>query len=290
MGKNPCIKPGSGAYFKDCPDCPEMVPLPAGEFLMGSPKSEEGRVENEDPQHKVTIPAPFAVGRTHVTRDQFAKFVKATGHKAEGGCYTWAGGEFKYDKHASWRSPGFEQSGDHPAVCLNWHDATAYVAWLAKTTGQSYRLLSEAEAEYSARGVTKATPQPRYFFGDAESDLCKYANGADETAKAKFSSMTAAPCKDGYTFTAPVMSFKPNAFGLYDVHGNAWIWTQDCWVDNYKDAPDDGSARTTQGCGVRVLRGGSWSGDPQDLRAANRSRSVTSFHFLYAGFRLARTF
>ena len=189
MGKNPCIKPGSGAYFKDCPDCPEMVPLPAGEFLMGSPKSEEGRFENEDPQHKVTIPAPFAVGRTHVTRDQFAKFVKATGHKTEGGCYTWAGGEFKDDKHASWRSPGFEQSGDHPAVCLNWHDATAYVAWLAKTTGQSYRLLSEAEAEYSARGVTKATPQPRYFFGDAESDLCKYANGADETAKAKFSSM-----------------------------------------------------------------------------------------------------
>ncbi len=289
-GAKTCVRPGSGKAFRDCPDCPEMVAVPAGSFLMGSPESEEGRFADESPQHKVTIAKPFAVGRTHVTRGQFAKFVEATGYRTDGGCWAWSGTEFKDDKNASWRSPGFDQSDDHPVVCINWDDATAYAAWLAKTTRQPYRLLTEAEAEYAARGVTKATPQPRYFFGNDESDLCKYANGADETAKAKFNWIGVAPCKDGHVFTAPVMSFKPNAFGLYDVHGNAWTWTQDCWVGDYKDAPDDGSARTTEGCPLRVLRGGSWGGDPRLLRAARRVRGSSGFRFNYAGFRVARTY
>jgi formylglycine-generating enzyme required for sulfatase activity len=291
-GEKPCIVPGSGKAFRDCPDCPEMVPIPAGSFLMGSPEGEDGRFSDEGPQHKVTIAQPFAVGRSHVTRAQFAKFMRASGHKAEDGCYTLSGGSWKEDKAASWRAPGFDQDDDHPVVCVNWNDATAYAAWLRKTTGQPYRLLSEAEAEYASRGVTKATAQPRYFFGNDEKDLCKYANGADETAKESGklpSTWTYSSCRDGYVFTAPAMSFKPNAFGLYDVHGNAWTWTQDCWVDNYKDASTDGSAWTGGDCSRRVLRGGSWDLNPRSLRAADRSRGYPGIRSISIGFRLART-
>ncbi len=266
-GEKPCIKPGSGESFRDCPDCPEMVIVPSGSLLMGSPEGEEGRDSDEGPQHKVTIPKPFAVGRTHITRGQFAAFVKATGHKTDGGCKAWTGSVWKADNNASWRSPGFDQDDSHPAVCINWDDAKAYVAWLAKTTGEPYRLLSEAEAEYAARGGTVASKQPRYFFGDHAKDLCRYANGADETGKMKFPGWTVAPCNDGYIFTAPAMSFKPNAFGLYDMHGNAWSWVEDCYHGSYADAPTDGSAWTTGGCVYRVLRGGSWGNDPLEFSA-----------------------
>ena len=287
MGKSPCIKPGSGEGFRDCPDCPEMVLLPAGEFLMGSPEDEVARYKEEGPQHKVVIRAPFAVGRTHVTRDQFASFVRATGYKIDG-CNILTRNGFKQDNGASWRSPGFDQTGDHPVVCVNWNDATSYAEWLAKTTGQPYRLLTEAEAEYATRGVTKAVAQPRYFFGDAEKDLCSYANGADETTRRKLSPRPIAPCKDGYVYTSPVKTFKPNAFGLYDVHGNVWTWTQDCWNDNYNNAPSDGSARTTGDCRLRVLRGGSWNFDPQILRAARRFRPNADHRFSVYGIRVAR--
>ncbi len=288
----PCIKPGSGQSFKDCLDCPEMVVLPAGSFLMGSPEGEAGRYPDEVPQHQVTIAEPFAVGRTHVTRGQFAKFVTATGHETDGGCWTLSGTEWKENKTASWRSPGFEQSDNHPVVCMNWNDAATYAAWLAKTTGQPYRLLSEAEAEYATRGVTKPTAQPRYFFGDDETALCKYANGLDETAKASGktpSSWTYSSCKDRYIVTAPVMSFKPNAFGVYDVHGNAWTWTEDCYSANYQAAPNDGSAKTTGDCSRRVLRGGSWVSFPRHLRSAVRVGFNPDNRFSDNGFRLART-
>ena len=285
-GTTDALKPGES--FRDCPDCPEMVVVPAGEFLMGSPESEDGRDGAEGPQHKVTIPEPFAVGRSHVTRGQFAKFVKAAGHKTDGGCFAWTGSEFKEDKNASWRSPGFDQEDDHPVVCVNWNDATAYADWLAKKTGKAYRLLTEAEAEYVARGVTSATAHPRYFFGNSERDLCTYANGADEAAKARYAGWTVAPCKDGYVFTAPAMAFKPNAFGLYGVHGNAWTWTQDCGHRNYHNAPADGSAWTAGHCRRRVLRGGSWDNGPRSLRAACRVRYAPGSRSSTFGFRLAR--
>lgn len=288
-GSSVCIEPGSGESFKDCPECPEMVPVPAGEFLMGSPKDEDGRSDDED-QHKVTIPEPFAVGRTHVTRDQFAKFVKATGHKTDGGCRIWTGTIWNDDENASWQSPGFSQEDNHPVVCVNWNDATAYADWLAKKTGKAYRLLTEAEAEYAARGAPKATAQPRYFFGNAAKDLCTYANGSDETADAKLGWTVDVPCRDGYVFTAPVMTFKPNAFGLYDVHGNAWTWTQDCGIWNHEIAPSNGSASLTGGCASRVIRGGSWIDSQWDLRAGARGGSNPDNRDSYVGFRMARTF
>ncbi|MGO9485506.1 MAG: caspase family protein, partial [Rhodomicrobium sp.] len=130
-GKSPCIKPGSGKSFQDCPDCPEMVIAPAGSFSMGSPGSEPEQQSNESPQHVVRIGEPFAVGRFAETRDEFEAFVKDSGHSLDGGCYVWTGSEWKQDSAKSFRSPGFAQTGSHPVVCVNWNDAQAYVAWLS---------------------------------------------------------------------------------------------------------------------------------------------------------------
>ncbi|MGH6816179.1 MAG: caspase family protein, partial [Hyphomicrobiaceae bacterium] len=159
----------AGDTYKECVTCPEMAVVPAGEFLMGSPDNEEGHYADEGPQHKVTIAKPFAVGKFEVTRDEFEAFVKATGHKVGGQCFLRTGNTWEA-KAASFRNPGFEQTGRHPVVCVDWNDAQAYVAWLKKTTGKDYRLLSEAEWEYATRGVTVASVQPRYHFGNAAAE------------------------------------------------------------------------------------------------------------------------
>ena len=182
--------------------------------------------------------------------------------------------------------PGFAQSGSHPAVCLSWGDAKAYVAWLTRKTGKTYRLLTQAEWEYAARAGTTS----RYFFGDDDRDLWRYGNGADQTAKSKIAgseNWPFAPCSDGYAYTAPAGSFLPNAFGLYDVHGNAGQWLEDCYHDSYVGAPSDGSAWTSGDCRNRVLRGGSWT--PISPRAAFRGRSFPHDRYNNFGFRLART-
>jgi formylglycine-generating enzyme required for sulfatase activity len=248
--------------FKECADCPEMVVVPAGSFTMGSPKDEWNRNSDEDPQHVVRIRQPFAVGKLHVTRDQFAAFANETRFAAPG---------------CDWRNPGFAQEGSHPVVCVNWDDANAYANWLAKKTGKPYRLLSEAEWEYAARGRTSPGSYPRFWFGDNGNDLCWYGNfvGSD------------AGCNDGYDRTSPAGHYAPNAFGLYDMFGNAWQWTADCYHDSYNGAPADGSPWTTGSCNGRVVRGGSWGSLPRELRAAFRSRYT--FGDDVFGFRVART-
>jgi formylglycine-generating enzyme required for sulfatase activity len=266
--------------FKECDKCPEMVVVPAGSFTMGSPASEAGRYDNEGPQHPVTIGKPFAVGKFQVTFDQFAAFVAETGYDAGSKCYAFEEGKWKEKQGLSWRTPGFAQKGSHPAVCLNWNDANAYVAWLAKQTGKSYRLLTEAQWEYAARAGTTT----RYFFGDEEKVFCRYGNGADQTAKSKI-----LPCSDGYAYTAPVGSFLPNGFGLYDMHGNAWQWLEDCWHENYQGAPSGGSAWISGDCSRRVVRGGSWYGGPGELRSAIRFGDSSVYRYYGSGFRLGRT-
>jgi formylglycine-generating enzyme required for sulfatase activity len=237
--------------FRECRDCPEMVVVPEGRFTMGSPAGEEERDKDEGPQHVVTIAKPFAVGKLHVTRDQFAAFVRKTGYAASATCSRANG---------SWRDPGFAQEGSHPVVCMSWDDAKAYVAWLAKETGKPYRLLSEAEWEYAARGRTSPGAYPRFWYGDDETESCRYGN-----------SQTSA-CNDGYKYTSPAGNYAPNAFGLYDMAGNAWQWTADCYHDSYNGAPADGSAWTSGGCNNgRVVRGGSWYGDPRLQRTALRN-------------------
>jgi formylglycine-generating enzyme required for sulfatase activity/uncharacterized caspase-like protein len=278
--------------FKECDNCPEMIVVPAGSFTMGSPSTE--KESNEEPQHEVKISHALAVGKFTVTVDQIADFVKETGYDLGSHCYSVGGEEAGHivgQSNHSFRDPGFSQKGSHPAVCLIWGDAQAYVRWLSNKTRKPYRLLTEAEWEYAARARTEPGTYPRYFFGDNEADVCRYGNGLDQTAKSKLAWVTAdrtvINCSDGYTYTAPVGSFQPNAFGLYDMHGNAMQWVEDCWHENYRGAPNDGSAWTTGECDIHVVRGGAWDSIANGLRAAFRyglsDRKST------IGFRVART-
>jgi formylglycine-generating enzyme required for sulfatase activity len=276
------------AVFRECIDCPEMVVLPSGSFMMGSSADEKGRNDDEGPQHRVEIPEIFAVGRFHVTVDQFAAFVRATGYSAGSECRTFEDNKFENRTGRSWQNPGISQTGAHPATCLSWNDARSYVAWLSKTTDRPYRLLSEAEWEYAARAGTTT----RYYFGDDERDMCRYGNGLDETAKAAVPAVRdwdVLPCKDGFAFTSPVGTFPANAFGLADMLGNASTWVADCQKDSYLGAPSDSSAVTSGDCARRMLRGGSWISIPRGLRSAYRSGYTPSLRFSLNGLRVART-
>ena len=171
---------------------------------------------------------------------------------------------------------------------MNWYDAQAYVEWLSRKTGKTYRLPTEAEWEYAARAGTRT----RYFFGDGDTDFCRYGNGGDQTAKSKITGARGwitLPCTDGYAYTAPVGTFLPNSFGLYDMHGNAWQWLEDCWHETYERAPSDGSAWVSGDCGSRVNRGGSWGWGPPALRAAARSSDAADHRWDAYGIRVART-
>ncbi|MFL9825556.1 SUMF1/EgtB/PvdO family nonheme iron enzyme [Rhodoplanes sp. SY1] len=280
-----------GDRFGDCPGCPDMIVVPAGRFSMGSPDTEPQRTANEGPLRTVTIAAPFAVGRTEVTVDQYAAFVAATGRPTASACYTLEDGNVEARAGRSWRDPGFAQAGDHPVVCVGWHDAEAYAAWLSQRTGRTYRLPSEAEWEYAARGVTTAGPAPRYHFGDDAAAMCGYANAADLTlrnALAGRGPTLFVPCRDDAVYTAPVGRFAPNAFGLVDMHGNAAEWVADCWNDGHAGASERGRARTDGDCGRRVVRGGSWVDDARRLRAAARIMNKPDDRSAIVGFRVVR--
>ena len=245
-----------GDEFRDCPSCPEMVAIPAGTFRMGSGPDDDEALDRERPRHRVRV-GRFALGRYEVTRREYRAFAEATG------------------ADDSWRDPGFAQDDRHPVVNVSWRDARAYVQWLSRETGERYRLPSEAEWEYAARGGTTT----RRHWGDSSSSQCGYANG------------TVASCDDGMERTAPVGSYAPNAFGLSDVLGNVWEWTDDCWHADYAgEPPDDGRAWTRAGdCGRRVLRGGSWYNLPRSLRSAARPWNLAGTRDAFTGFRVART-
>jgi formylglycine-generating enzyme required for sulfatase activity len=239
--------------FKECNECPEMVVLPAGSFAMGSPAGEHGRDTDESPQHSVTIGKPFAVGRFASTFDEWDACI------AGGGC----------NDHTT-RDQGWGR-GRRPVLNVSWDDAMAYVAWLSRKTGKTYRLLTEAEWEYAARaGSTTA-----YYWGDAIGK----GNANCDGCGSQWDNVQ----------TAPVGSFAPNAFGLYDMAGNAWQWTQDCYQENYKDASPDGSASTAGDCSRRVIRGGSWISMPPILRSAGRFWNTANSRGNLLGFRVART-
>ncbi len=284
-----------GKVFRDGGDGPEMVVIPAGEFLMGSPESEAGRSDDEGPQHRVLIHKPFALGRYAVTVGEFGRFVQVSGYQTEAernpeeGVRAWDDrkGEWNRSKGTSWRTPGFAQDDRHPVVGVSWNDALAYVKWLGEKTARAYRLPSEAEWEYAARaGTTTAR-----FWGDDPNQAFRYANVADRSLKG------AQPkwpwpiheCDDGYAETAPVGSFEANAFGLYDMIGNVGEWLQDCWNETYTGAPDDGRPWESGDCGRRVVRGGSWLNQPVLARAAYRNWGEPEVRNDGLGFRLART-
>ncbi|MDE0331907.1 MAG: SUMF1/EgtB/PvdO family nonheme iron enzyme [Nitrospinae bacterium] len=238
--------------FRDCPECPEMVPVPAGSFMMGSPSGEKGRDDDEGPRRRVTISKPFAVGRYEVTFAEWDACAAVDGS----GCHR----------------PGDEGwgRGRRPVINVSWDDAQAYVKWLSKKTGERYRLLTEAEWEYAAR----AGATTRYSWGDDIGHNRANCEGCGSRWDRQ---------------TAPVGSFRVNPFGLHDAHGNVWEWVADCWNKNYEGAPSDGRAWTSGDCGSRVLRGGSWSSKPRNLRFAVRGRFITISSRHNNGFRVTRT-
>jgi formylglycine-generating enzyme required for sulfatase activity len=276
---------GAGSVFKDCKECPDMVVVPAGTFQMGTARSESGSGENERPRHEVKIAKMFAAGRFEVTRAQFAAFVADSGYKIENTCYVWQhSATWENQQGRNWRDVGFRQADDHPVVCVSWKDAQAYLAWLGRKTGKAYRLPTEPEWEYFARAGTKTS---RYW-GDDLSLACEYANVHDKETQSdhKFD-WEAHDCKDGYSETSPAGKFKPNPFGLYDVMGNAWEWTEDCLTTNYINAPADGSASVTEDCPKRVYRGGGWSG-PALPRSGVRNGNQPTYRSQLLGFRVVR--
>ncbi len=259
--------PAPGQVFKDCKDCPEMVVLPAGSFVMGSPEDELGRQEDEGPQHTVTFAKPFAMSRYTVTAGELDAWIKATG-------VVIANGDDRPGRLCEASKPRYTQGPRQPAVCVSYADVEGYAQWLSKSTGQHYRMVSEAEREYGARaGSTGAFPFP--FDKPGEYQISQHAN-------------TYGPA-DGYSYTAPVGSFPANAFGLYDMHGNVYEWVADCLHPNYQGAPSDGSAWTEGGnCEIAHMRGNDWGEAPVFSRSANRNDRYKRTRGDYLGFRVAR--
>ncbi|CAL8981442.1 Serine/threonine-protein kinase pkn1 [Rhodoplanes serenus] len=286
-------EPRIGEVLRDCESCPAMVVLPAGAFTMGSPDHEPLRIANEGPQHPVVVPRAFAMGRFEVTVGEFAAFVAETGHDTGGRCYTYENGIVEERAGRDWRNPGYPQTSTHPVACVSWRDADAYVDWLSRKTGQDYRLPSEAEWEYALRGESRPGPASRYHFGDDQTAMCGYGNGADlslRSALAAHGPSLIFPCRDGFVHAAPVGRLAPNAFGLNDMHGNLAEWTADCWSDSHAGAPASAAvARRDGDCTRRVLRGGSWVDDQRRLRAAYRTMLGTGDRSAIVGFRVMRT-
>jgi formylglycine-generating enzyme required for sulfatase activity/class 3 adenylate cyclase len=246
--------------FRDCPNCPEMVVIPAGSFQMGAAPGENQRYEvpttesgRDEPQHQVTFAKPFALGKFDVTRAEFAVFAQATNFRPRPGCATSRRGAWEPQEQATWQEPGFDQTERDPVVCMNLLEIGSYLSWLRRTTGKEYRLPSEAEWEYAARGGTTTT----FYWGDNVEEACGYENLADATYKAKYGGGMV-ECADHYPETAPVGSFKPNPFGLYDMVGNVYVLTADCWNESYAGAPGDGSAWTTGDCERHPARAASF--------------------------------
>jgi formylglycine-generating enzyme required for sulfatase activity len=275
-----------GTVFRDCPDCPEMVVVPAGNFTMGSSASEKSwaashgesleSVDDESPQHQVSLRS-FALGRYDVTRGEYAALVRETGYPAGDG---WGLDSFKWNKQAgvSWQNPGFSQTERDPVVCASWQDARASISWLngnmrrlASTPADgTYRLPSESEWEYAARVGTTT----RFWWGDDDGSAAEHAwykgNSGGQTH--------------------PVKSKPANPFGLYNMVGDVWQWTEDCYADSYANAPTDGSPAETGDACLRVDRGGSWFYPAVHLLPAARERNPADYRdIIIMGFRLART-
>jgi sulfatase modifying factor 1 len=298
-------KPGTEA---DSPSPPKqfvnsigmkLTLIGAGEFMMGSDATDPTADADEfvdnaagrKEKHRVRITQPFYMAIHEVTRGQFRRFVDVAGYQTEAekdgnGGYGWNEQTKSFEKNPryTWRNAGFDQTDDHPVVNVSWNDALAFIAWLSRKEGKTYRLPTEAEWEYACRAGTTT----RFSFGDDPVALAAVGNVADRTAKEKYPDWTwAITARDGYVYTAPVGRFRPNAWGLFDMHGNVWEWCSDAdAADYYKQSPVD-DPRGVDGSARRVDRGGGWSDEPRVVRSASRSGVAPGNRNADLGFRLA---
>jgi formylglycine-generating enzyme required for sulfatase activity len=287
--------------FRDCPDCPPMVNVPAGKFMMGASLAEEERQGmpvaqrgHSLPVHEVTIARPFAMGEYPITVVEFRTFVRETGYPIDESCVQQhrQDGHWVYEKSRgySWRDPGFPQGDNYPVVCVNWDDATAYAAWLSKKTGHHYVLPSEAQYEYALRAGTTTS----FFWGDdRDANACLYSNQPDLDQAATLGNVPTGPayrfpCHDGYGWTSPVNAYKPNPWGLHDMQGNIWEWVADCSNQTHQGAPTDGSARMTGDCDGHMSKGGSYGNAAFSAYAGIRVFRDTEYRGHSWGFRVAR--
>lgn len=269
---------GPRGRFRDLPEGPEMLLLPAGRFRMGSPPDEPGRSADpqEGPQREMRIARPFAIAAEAVTRALFSRFAAETGLVHRGIVRCHADGAWRADPTRGFDDPGFPQADDHPAVGLSWHDAAALAAWLARRTGRGYRLPSEAEWEYAARAGTETA----FWWGGSVAP-----GHANADFRAGFAGSAPAGVFRGGT--SPVRSHAPNPWGLWQTSGNVWEWCADGYEARLADLPGDGSPARGERAGWRALRGGSFLNGPWNLRNACRLGDPAGFRHVSFGVRLA---
>lgn len=245
------------SVIKDCSFCPEMVVIPSGSFTMGF-HGGVSKERYEGPVRNINIDYAFALGKTEITNSQYQKFIEDTDYISGTGCAIWDGKTFFHTDGKDWRDPGYgrEILPEEPVVCVTWNDVKAYTNWLAKKTGKSYRLPSEAEWEYASRAGSSA----KYTWGDDPNGGCEEANIYDLSASNPNRPWTPVTCDDGFASVASVASLKPNNFGLYDMTGNVWEWVQDCYFMPVPYFPRDGSpVESKTQCDRRAVKGGGWS-------------------------------
>jgi len=254
------LEPDTNASeFRDCDVCPSMVKIPKGSFYMGSDEDEAGRTKYEGPRQKVRIKKPFAAGKFEITFNEWDACV------ADGSCR-------KVKKDEGWGR------GKRPVIYTDWKDTQKYLKWLSDKTGYTYRLLSESEWEYAARAGSK---HPYSWGQKADHNKANFGNST-------CCSGASAGRDQWQNQTAPVGSFPPNDFGLYDMHGNVYERVSDCWNPSHEDAPRDGSARLEGDCSAHIIRGGSWISSPEFIRAAERDAYHGYYRTSVLGFRVAR--
>ena len=281
----------------------EFVLIPAGEFMMGSHESAEevakksGKkgakadlFKKEHPLHKVTITKPFYLGKYEATVGQFRAFVKSTGYKTDaekdgkgGWGFNRKSGKGEQKPEYTWRNPGFTQTDKYPVANVSWNDAVAFCKWLVGKDRKTYRLPTEAEWEYACRAGTRTA----YYHGDDPEGLAKVGNVPDASLKRIMSQATRViKADDGYAFAAPVGQFKPNEYGLYDMHGNVWEWCQDRYGADYYAKPPKVDPQGPDTGSSRVLRGGGWDLNPFVCRSAYRLSYAPGLRFDAGGFRV----
>ncbi len=265
-----------GARFKECETCPEMVVIPRGDFVMGSAPGQPGHEQDEAPTHKVAFGTRIAVARHAVSVAEYETFVALTGYRPGAGCRIFDAGKWSERSDLSFRNPGFSQGPDHPVVCVNWSDAKAFTDWMTARMNADYRLPTEAEREY----FTRAGSTTAFWWGNGI--------GPDRASYDWSAVFSGSPRAEPRRGTFPVNAFKPNPWGLLQVHGNVSEWVEDCWNGSYKGAPTDGSAWTSGDCKLRILRGGSWGYSPKDLRSSYREGATSTNRNFNFGFRVVR--